>query len=152
MEIAEVMEMAFEEMWLNGLEDSIFRLNDLTRNFNAKNLEKCQVTNIVGHCYHHIPPPFTEAIIELDEQFVLLNEPFYVRDVLRHEIAHALCGPGHGHNEYFERMYMSIGGVGDLIVDPHIIRPKPKPFESVFLEGKRKLPEFDVLHYWGIEG
>lgn len=151
MEIAEAKEMAFEEMWLNGLEDSIFRLNDLTRNFDAKNLEKCQVTNIVGRCYYYLPPPDPQVIIELDEQFVLLNEPFYVRDVLRHEIAHALCGPGHGHNEYFERMYKSIGGVGDLIVDPYIIRPTAKPLESVFLDGKRKLPQFDIAWHMSID-
>ena len=82
MELQEVREMAFEEMWLHGLEDSIFRLNDLTRDFEADDLAACQRSDHLGNCIVYRPYPDPKAIIELDEQFVLLNNRLCVRDVL----------------------------------------------------------------------
>src|SRR3954468_6565933 len=48
-------------------------------------------------------------LIELSVHFVERNSREEVRDTLLHEIAHALVGPGHGHDEAWRRKCLDVG-------------------------------------------
>jgi predicted SprT family Zn-dependent metalloprotease len=52
---------------------------------------------------------FGLRIIELSRHFVERNGLEVVRDTLLHEIAHALVGPGHGHDATWKQMCRLIG-------------------------------------------
>ena len=47
--------------------------------------------------------------IELSVFLVDRNGPEEVRDTILHEIAHALVGPGHGHDAVWKRQCIEIG-------------------------------------------
>src|SRR5947209_15232461 len=47
---------------------------------------------------------FGPRVIELSIHFVERNPEEVIRDTLLHEIAHALVGPGHGHDAVWQRM------------------------------------------------
>ena len=47
--------------------------------------------------------------IELARQFVLLNDEPKIKNTILHEIAHALVGPGNGHNRKWRLKAMEIG-------------------------------------------
>ena len=47
--------------------------------------------------------------IELSVHFVERNDMVLIRDTLLHEIAHALVGPGHGHDAVWKRKCVEIG-------------------------------------------
>jgi predicted SprT family Zn-dependent metalloprotease len=48
-------------------------------------------------------------IIELSRHFVERNALALIRDTLLHEIAHALVGPGHGHDAVWKAMCLRVG-------------------------------------------
>jgi predicted SprT family Zn-dependent metalloprotease len=52
---------------------------------------------------------FRRRTIELSIYFVERNPPLEIRDTILHEIAHALVGPGHGHDEIWKRKCIAIG-------------------------------------------
>jgi predicted SprT family Zn-dependent metalloprotease len=52
---------------------------------------------------------FDHRRIQLSLHFVLLNDDEAIRDTLLHEIAHALVGPGHGHDTVWKRKCREIG-------------------------------------------
>ena len=52
---------------------------------------------------------FGPKVIELSRHFVERNGSGLVRDTLLHEIAHALVGPGHGHDDAWKRMCRRVG-------------------------------------------
>ena len=56
-----------------------------------------------GQCSHH------EKIISLSEILVELNEESKVRDVILHEIAHALVDAKHGHDRVWKAKCIEIG-------------------------------------------
>lgn len=58
----------------------------------------------IGCCKHQ-----EKEITLSDHYFETLPIP-ELRDVLRHEIAHALVGFGHGHNSVWKRKIMELGG------------------------------------------
>jgi predicted SprT family Zn-dependent metalloprotease len=47
--------------------------------------------------------------IELSRHFVRLNDGAEIRETLLHEIAHALVGPGHGHDAVWKRKCLEVG-------------------------------------------
>jgi predicted SprT family Zn-dependent metalloprotease len=48
--------------------------------------------------------------IELSKHYVLRNPEHEVLDTILHEIAHALVGPGHGHDEVWKAKCVEVGG------------------------------------------
>jgi predicted SprT family Zn-dependent metalloprotease len=56
-----------------------------------------------GCCYHG------RHLITMSEQLCELNEEHIVRDVILHEIAHALVGSGHGHGKVWKQKAIEIG-------------------------------------------
>jgi predicted SprT family Zn-dependent metalloprotease len=56
-----------------------------------------------GRCYHGLKK------ITLSNQLVQLNTKERVKDTILHEIAHALVGRGHGHDNIWKRKAIEIG-------------------------------------------
>jgi predicted SprT family Zn-dependent metalloprotease len=52
---------------------------------------------------------FDAQVIALSVHFVEMNDETFIRDTLLHEIAHALVGPGHGHNAVWKNKCQEIG-------------------------------------------
>jgi len=52
---------------------------------------------------------FNRKTIGLSKQLTLLNGKAQVRDIILHEIAHALVGRGHGHDKVWKAMCRKIG-------------------------------------------
>jgi predicted SprT family Zn-dependent metalloprotease len=52
---------------------------------------------------------YATRAIELSLHFVQMNPEEIIRDTLLHEIAHALVGPGHGHDEVWKQKCLEVG-------------------------------------------
>ncbi len=52
---------------------------------------------------------FGPKVIELSRHFTERNTLDLIRDTLLHEIAHALVGPGHGHDAIWKAMCLRVG-------------------------------------------
>jgi predicted SprT family Zn-dependent metalloprotease len=52
---------------------------------------------------------YGDRLIELSIYFVEHNDGVEIRDTLLHEIAHALVGPGHGHDRHWKQKCLEIG-------------------------------------------
>ena len=67
----------------------------------------------VGHCYH-------------DRKLIVFSENYAhadwseIEDTILHEIAHALVGPGHGHNLTWKLKAMAIGAKPERLAPPHL--------------------------------
>lgn len=55
-----------------------------------------------------------------------MNSENDVKDVILHEIAHALIGHGNGHNRVFYRKCIEIGSTPQRCYGQNIKKPKPK--------------------------
>src|SRR5580704_1150694 len=66
-------------------------------------------TNVrrAGVCYY--PTKNTRGRIELSSHFAERNSDEMIRDTILHEIAHALVGPGHGHDAVWQAKCVEIG-------------------------------------------
>ena len=53
--------------------------------------------------------------IELSLHFVELNGEEAIRETLRHEIAHALVGPGHGHDAVWKQKCREVGAKAERL-------------------------------------
>lgn len=56
---------------------------------------------------------YRKKTIQLSRFFVRLNDEATVRNTILHEIAHALTGPGHGHDWTWKRQAKAIGCTGE---------------------------------------
>jgi predicted SprT family Zn-dependent metalloprotease len=81
--------LAVELLAAHGLRDWKFRFNRRKRS--------------MGMCFYE------PRAIELSVYFVERNEGEEIRDTILHEIAHALVGPGHGHDLVWKRKCIEIG-------------------------------------------
>jgi predicted SprT family Zn-dependent metalloprotease len=52
---------------------------------------------------------YEPKVIALSLHFIRLNGEEAIRDTLLHEIAHALVGPGHGHDNAWRRKSLEVG-------------------------------------------
>jgi predicted SprT family Zn-dependent metalloprotease len=73
-----------------------YGLNDWTFTFNRRKTE-------MGLCL------YARKRIELSRHFVELNGTEAIQETLLHEIAHALVGPGHGHDAVWKQQCLQIG-------------------------------------------
>lgn len=62
-----------------------------------------RATKTLGRCY------YLRQEIKLSQSFVDLNEEDKVEETIRHEIAHALVGMGHGHGEEWKSTAYMVG-------------------------------------------
>jgi predicted SprT family Zn-dependent metalloprotease len=84
-----IRQIANEMLTLYGLEDWTFT-------YNRRKTE-------MGLCL------YSPKRIELSQYFIELNGDEAVRETLLHEIAHALVGPGHGHDLFWKQQCLKIG-------------------------------------------
>jgi len=75
---------------------SLYGLNDWTFEFNSSKRQ-------LGVCKE------SKRRIELSSHYVFQNTEAHVKDTILHEIAHALVGVEHGHNEIWKRMCRRVG-------------------------------------------
>lgn len=92
MELELAAEMARTELKKWGLEDWSFKFNDRHCSF--------------GLCR------YDEKTIFLSKYLVNLNTVERTMQTVLHEIAHALLGPGHGHDNEWKKLCIKIGGNG----------------------------------------
>jgi len=70
---------------------------------------------------------YRRKTIYLSKKLTLLNDMNIVKNVILHEIAHALVNSHNGHNEIWEHKALSIGCDAQRCYDPSkVIRPKKK--------------------------
>lgn len=113
MKIEKAIELCKKELELNGLGEWLVITN------NSK--------KVAGSCsypdkYSYYP---NRGTIELSRMVIPIMKDEGVIDTIRHEIAHALVGPGHKHDDVWEIVCISIGGSSnrhwgndDMAVDP----------------------------------
>lgn len=70
---------------------------------------------------------YSTKTISLSEPLVRLNNAQEVESVIRHEIAHALVGPGHGHDHVWRRMAIKCGDNGHRCYGAEVSTPE-KPW------------------------
>jgi predicted SprT family Zn-dependent metalloprotease len=86
---AEARKLAVESMARHGLHDWTFQFNWRKRS--------------MGLCRYAV------KTLELSVHLVDRNGPDEILDTILHEIAHALVGPGHGHDAVWRRKCVEIG-------------------------------------------
>jgi len=64
--------------------------------------------------------------IGLSKAYIELNDEEVIKNTILHEIAHALVGPGHGHDRVWKRQAKAIGCNGDTCAGNEAISPKGK--------------------------
>jgi predicted SprT family Zn-dependent metalloprotease len=79
---------------------------EFLQKFNLKNwdffFDRAKVR--LGACH------FAKNKISISREFAILNSEKICRDLILHEIAHALCGPKTGHGKIFKKKLEEIGG------------------------------------------
>jgi predicted SprT family Zn-dependent metalloprotease len=68
--------------------------------------------------------------IRLSLPLVELNPEDEVRDTILHEIAHALVGPGHNHDDIWKAKCRQIGARPEATYDAEDVRPVPLKYVS----------------------
>jgi predicted SprT family Zn-dependent metalloprotease len=67
---------------------------------------------------------YSRRRISLSRALVALNGPEKVGGTIRHEIAHALVGPGHGHDWVWKRMAVRCGDDGKRCYSADVVTPE----------------------------
>ena len=111
---------------------------------------------------------FREKALGLSAPLTALHSEAEVRDTILHEIAHALAGPRHGHDETWRQIAVDIGCSGERCVPPDAPRVEPAWLgvgPAAHTTGRHRRPErvmtcgrcsstFDLAHLlaWTHEG
>ncbi|PCI24387.1 sprT domain-containing protein [Candidatus Peregrinibacteria bacterium] len=69
---------------------------------------------------------YSKKEISLSRRLTHLNDDEKVKDTLLHEVAHALVGPGHGHNAVWKAQALQIGCSGVRCYTQDVVTPKGK--------------------------
>lgn len=70
---------------------------------------------------------YRRKVVGLSKELTLLNDENHVKNTILHEIAHALVGPGHGHDEVWRMKAIEIGCDGKRCYDGDIVsKPESK--------------------------
>lgn len=70
---------------------------------------------------------YQEKRILISSEFVKINDDHHVRDTILHEIAHALVGGRHGHDEVWQEKAREIGCDGKRFFDADAVHQPEKP-------------------------
>ena len=105
----------------HGLSNWQFAFDDAVRRF--------------GSCCH------SKKTITLSAALVELNGEDKVKQTILHEIAHALVGVEHDHNETWRQKAISIGHHGGRCYEKDVVTPK-KPFIGTCPSCDRQIPAF----------
>jgi predicted SprT family Zn-dependent metalloprotease len=73
-----------------------------------------------GCCAHY------NKTIRLSKNLVVLNPESQVKDTILHEIAHALCGSGHGHDWVWKAKAREVGCSDNRCYGSHVAQPESK--------------------------
>lgn len=111
MNLNNAMKLANELMTKHGLSDWRFQFDNALRRF--------------GCCKHG------RKIITLSAPITELNTEVEVKDTILHEIAHALVGIGHGHNNTWKRKAVEIGCTGDRCYNPREVSTPNSKYVAV---------------------
>lgn len=71
----------------------------------------------LGVCRHR------QKVIVLSAAFVTLNDEPTVRDIILHELAHALVGAGHGHDAVWKAKAVELGANPDRVCTVAVMPP-----------------------------
>ncbi len=71
----------------------------------------------LGVCRHR------QRVIVLSAAFVTLNTDDVVRDIVLHELAHALVGAGHGHDAVWKRKAVELGADPERVCTVAVMPP-----------------------------
>ena len=75
-----------------------------------------------GHC------DYTFRTIALSKPLTELNDEPQVRDVILHEIAHAMAGPDHGHDAVWKAVARDLGAQPTRCYNGDTVATPPKPW------------------------
>jgi predicted SprT family Zn-dependent metalloprotease len=117
MKLADAEKLATQLMREHGLID-----NPLGGNYWRFKFDNAKVR--FGYCQHRL------HTISLSSKLVLLNEEPRVRNTILHEIAHALCKPGDGHNRAWRQMARAIGCDGQRAYNHYAVAQPPEKYEA----------------------
>lgn len=77
-----------------------------------------------GICFHHL------KMIRLSRHLTVLNDEQTVTSTLKHEIAHALVGVGHGHDKVWRRKAIELGHSGNRCYDSKVVKTPEGKFRG----------------------
>ncbi len=76
-----------------------------------------QARRTLGLCRHR------QQVIVLATSFVSLNDDATVRDIILHELAHALVGAGHGHDAVWQAKAVEVGANPERVCTGAVMPP-----------------------------
>jgi predicted SprT family Zn-dependent metalloprotease len=77
-----------------------------------------KIKNILGYCY------YDKKEIHLNKSLVLTAPYEFINDIMLHEISHAIVGREHYHNDKWKKVFLSLGGSGNITYDQDYISYK----------------------------
>jgi predicted SprT family Zn-dependent metalloprotease len=102
--ISDAQIIAEKLMAQHGLDDWTFQFDNAKRRFGATWLTLKRIT---------LSKPLTE-----------LNDETHVVNTILHEIAHAIAGPGHNHDNHWRSVAQKIGCDGNRTYSNEVVKPK----------------------------
>ena len=105
-----------------------------------------RATKRFGHCKHG-----TIGRITISRPLTLVNDEAEVLDVIRHEVAHALVGPGKGHGLEWQRKAREVGARPEACYSVTQVVAVPAPWYLVcapcgYREARHRQPKRTYRH------